>query len=152
MTGICGHIPGVTCSNCHSAPRRAVNYADNEAQVRWVLGMGSDLRDREVKRMPEVSLEWNANDEGPPCIDFTCLCGHWQHLCDGPDWITEGHGQAPGVECVKCGTAWSLYRVQITAMIREEAEPDPLDKSDHRDRVDRHGNTWQRVHEGDNDE
>ena len=67
---------------------------------------------------PEVLLEWNANDEGPPCIDFTCPCGHWQHLCNGPDWITEGLGQVPGVECVKCGKAWSLYRVRIITMIR----------------------------------
>ena len=67
---------------------------------------------------PEVLLEWNANDEGPPCIDFTCPCGHWQHLCNGPDWITEGLGQVPGVECVKCDKAWSLYRVRIITMIR----------------------------------
>ena len=153
MTGICGHIPGVTCSNCHpwqnpltvthpwppwsSTPtdRYAANEAkqredawqsrdaNNDAQVRGVLGMGGDLR-AEAERMPEVSLEWDVNDEGPPCIDFTCPCGHGRHLCHGPDWITEGRGQAPGVKCDKCGTAWSLYRVRITARIREEADPD----------------------------
>ena len=71
---------------------------------------------------PEVSLEWNANDEGPPCIDFTCPCGHWRHLCNGPDWITEGRGQVPGVECDRCGRAWSLYRVRTTMMVRQEGE------------------------------
>ena len=31
---------------------------------------------------------------------------------------------------------------------REEAEPDPLDEDDHRDRIDADGDIWQRVHEG----
>ena len=31
---------------------------------------------------------------------------------------------------------------------REEAQADPLDENDHRDRLDRHGAIWQRAHEG----
>ena len=64
--------------------------------------------------MPLVMLEWSPNDDSPPCVDFTCVCGHWRHLCDGPEWITVGIGQAPGVECPECGVAWSLYRVRLT--------------------------------------
>lgn len=63
---------------------------------------------------PQVTLEWSPNDDSPPCVDFTCACGYWRHLCNGPDWIEVGRGgSAPGVRCRECGVSWSLYWVSL---------------------------------------
>ena len=63
---------------------------------------------------PQVTLEWSPNDDSPPCVDFTCVCGYWRHLCNGPDWIEVGRGgSAPGVRCRECGVSWSLSRVSL---------------------------------------
>lgn len=101
-------------------------YAEEDPDLLKWFPLGTFTYDFEQGRMvggepqvmPLVMLEWSPNDDSPPCIDFTCVCGYWRHLCNGPDWIEDGRGgSAPGVRCRECGVSWSLYRVRLTGRL-----------------------------------